>query len=594
MHRRSARHWPRSRPARPRCSTSIAPAPTPATSTSSSIGGRRNDATYCVPDRRAAELCAAARTASANDHAGSRPDRRAAELCAAAPTANANDHAGSRPDRRAAELCAAAPTANPMNDLLSGPPLTTRRRGTVLVVDDEEGVRASIRAILEETCEVLEAEHGAAALEILAQREVDLVMLDQRMPGEAGVDILPRVKALDPSVVVVIATAVRDVRTAVEALKRGAYDYLIKPFDVDDIIGLADRVLEKRDLEREVVSLRSALAGGDVEASVGFEGLVGRHPEMARLYQLITQIAPTPTTVLITGESGTGKELVARAIHRRSDRQSAPFVAVNVAAIPETLIESELFGHERGAFTGAHARRLGRFELAHGGTVFLDEIGSLRLDLQSKLLRVLQEREIERVGGQRPVPVDVRVLAATNANLRAAVRERAFREDLFYRLNVVPLHLPPLRERREDIPHLVEHFIRKAARECRRDVRGVSVGALEVLARYDWPGNVRELENVIHRAVVLAAGPVLHLQDVPLDVAMPETGARLTEDDGLPLREACDRFERQYVLRVLERVQWNVSRAARLLGVHRNTVLAKLSTWGVQRPGGGEGRSASL
>src|SRR5947207_2874074 len=592
MHRRSARHWPRSRPARPRCSTSIAPAPTPATSTSSSIGGRRNDATYCVPDRRAAELCAAARTANANDHAGCRPDRRAAELCAAARTASANDHAGSRPDRRAAELCAAAPTANPMNDLLSGPPLTTRRRGTVLVVDDEEGVRASIRAILEETCEVLEAEHGAAALDILAQREVDLVMLDQRMPGESGVDVLPRVKALDPSVVVVIATAVRDVRTAVAALKRGAYDYLLKPFEVDDIIALADRVLEKRELEREVVSLRSALAGGNVEA-VGFEGLVGRHPEMTRLYQLITQIAPAPTTVVITGDSGTGKELVARAIHRRSDRRNAPFVAVNVAAIPETLVESELFGHERGAFTGAHARRLGRFELAHGGTVFLDEIGSLRIDLQSKLLRVLQEREIERVGGQRPVPVDVRVLAATNTNLRAAVRERTFRDDLFYRLNVVPLHIPPLRERREDIPHLVEHFVRKAARDCRRDVRGVSAGALEVLTRHDWPGNVRELEHVIHRAVVLATRPVLHLQDVPLDVAMPETGARLTEDDGLPLREACDRFERQYVLRVLERVQWNVSRAARLLGVHRNTVLAKLSAWGVQRPGGAD-RSASL
>jgi DNA-binding NtrC family response regulator len=480
-----------------------------------------------------------------------------------------------------------------MTGLLGDPPLTTRRRGTVLVVDDEEGVRASIRAILEETCEVLEAEHGAAALEILAQREVDLVMLDQRMPGEAGVDVLPRVKALDPQVVVVIATAVRDVRTAVEALKRGAYDYLIKPFEVDDIIGLADRVLEKRELEREVVSLRSALAGGSVEA-VGFEGLVGRHPEMARLYQVITQIASTPTTVLITGESGTGKELVARAIHRRSDRRNAPFVAINVAAIPDTLIESELFGHERGAFTGAHARRLGRFELAHGGTVFLDEIGSLRLDLQSKLLRVLQEREIERVGGQRPVPVDVRVLAATNANLRAAVRERTFREDLFYRLNVVPLHLPPLRERSQDIPHLVEHFVRKAARECRRDVRGVSAGALDVLARYDWPGNVRELENVIHRAVVLATSPVLHLQDVPLDVAIPETGARLTEDDGLPLRDACDRFERQYVLRVLERVQWNVSRAARLLGVHRNTVLAKLTAWGVQRPGSAEGRSASI
>jgi DNA-binding NtrC family response regulator len=467
------------------------------------------------------------------------------------------------------------------------PLLTTSRRGTVLVVDDEQGVRASIRAILEETCEVLEAENGATALEVLANRErdVDLVMLDQRMPGEAGVDVLPRLKALDPSVVVVLATAVREVRTAVEALKRGAYDYLTKPFDVDDIVGLVDRVLEKRDLEREVLSLRSALAGEAPEMSIGFEGLVGRHPEMARIYQLITQIAQTPTTVLITGESGTGKELVARAIHRRSDRQGAPFVAVNVAAIPETLVESELFGHERGAFTGAHARRLGRFELAHGGTVFLDEIGSLRLDLQTKLLRVLQEREVERVGGQRPVQVDVRVLAATNVNLRTAVRNGTFRDDLFYRLNVVPLHVPPLRDRRDDIPLLVEHFVRKVARECRRDVRGVSAGALEVLARYDWPGNVRELENVIHRAVVLATSPVLHLQDVPLDVVLPEAGPRLTEDDGLPLRDACDRFERQYVLRVLERVQWNVSRAARLLGVHRNTVLAKLAGWGVQRPG---------
>ena len=470
---------------------------------------------------------------------------------------------------------------------LPEPPPAMRRRGTVLVVDDEEGVRASVRAILEQTCEVLEAENGAEALEVVGAREVDLVMLDQRMPGEAGVDVLPRVKALDPSVVVVIATAVREVRTAVEALKRGAYDYLIKPFDVDDIVRLAERALEKRALEREVLCLRSVLTPSRVEASVGFEGMVGRHPEMVRVYQLITQIAPTPTTVLITGESGTGKELIARAIHRRSERAAQPFVAVNVAAIPETLIESELFGHEKGAFTGAHARRLGRFELAQGGTVFLDEIGSLRLDLQAKLLRVLQEREIERVGGQRTVPVDVRVLAATNVNLKAAVRARTFREDLYYRLNVVPIHVPPLRERRDDIPHLVEHFVRKAARECNRDVRSVSAGALEVLARYDWPGNVRELENVIHRAVVLASGPVLHLPDVPLDVAMPEMGARLTEDDGLPLREACDRFERQYVLRVLERVQWNVSRAARLLGVHRNTVLAKLSAWNVQRPGDG-------
>jgi DNA-binding NtrC family response regulator len=464
-------------------------------------------------------------------------------------------------------------------------PPASRRRGTVLLVDDEAVVRAAVRAILEDTCEVLEAGDGAQALALLATHDVDLVMLDQRMPGDAGIDVLSRIKAIDPSVVVVLVTAVREVRTAVEAVKRGAYDYLTKPFDVADIVSVVDRAFDKRALERQVLGLRSVLTPSGVEATVGFEGMVGRHPAMVRVYQLLTRIAPTPTTVLITGESGTGKELIARAIHHRSERAAQPFVAVNVAAIPETLIESELFGHEKGAFTGAHARRLGRFELAHGGTVFLDEIGSLRLDLQAKLLRVLQEREVERVGGQRPVPVDVRVLAATNVNLKAAVRDRVFREDLYYRLNVVPIHVPPLRERRDDIPRLVDHFVRKAARECTRDVRGVSAGALDVLTRYDWPGNVRELENVIHRAVVLASGPILQLQDVPLDVAMPEVGARLADDDGVPLREACDRFERQYVLRVLERVQWNVSRAARLLGVHRNTVLAKLSAWNVHRPG---------
>ena len=468
------------------------------------------------------------------------------------------------------------------------------RRGTVLVVDDEAGVRASIRAILDGTCDVLEAPNGTTALELLRANEVDLVMLDQRMPGEAGIDILPKVKAHDDSIVVVLATAVHDVRTAVEALRRGAYDYLTKPFDVDDILGLVQRALEKRALEDEVVRLRSALAPAGLHSSQGFEGMIGRHADMVRIYQLITQIAPTPTTVLITGESGTGKELVARAIHNESGRRTQPFVAVNLAAIPETLLESELFGHEKGAFTGAHARKLGKFELAHGGTLFLDEIGSLRLDLQAKLLRALQQREIERLGGVRPVTIDARVVAATNVNLRQAVREKTFREDLFYRLNVVPITLPPLRERRDDIPILVEHFVGKVARECHRDVRGVSAGALDVLVRYDWPGNVRELENAIHRAVVLSGGPVIQLQDLPLDVALPETRSRLAEDTGLPLREACDQFERQYVLRVLERVSWNVSRAARLLGVHRNTVLAKLSGWGVRRPADPEGRSVSF
>jgi DNA-binding NtrC family response regulator len=473
-------------------------------------------------------------------------------------------------------------------EVLDGATLT--RRGTVLVVDDEEGVRASIRAILDGTCEVLEAETGAGALEVLRGREVDLVMLDQRMPGEPGLDVLSRVKAADPSTVVVLATAVHDVRTAVEALKRGAYDYITKPFDVDDILMVVQRALEKRALERQVLVLRSALAPAGVDSADGFEGLVGRHPEMVRIYQRITQIASTPTTILITGESGTGKELVARAIHQRSGRSGQAFVAINVAAIPDTLVESELFGHEKGAFTGAHARRLGKFELAHGGTLFLDEIGSLRLDLQTKLLRALQEREIERLGGVRPVPVDVRVLAATNVNLRQAVRDRTFREDLYYRLDVVPVHVPPLRDRREDIPRLVQHFVRKFARECHRDVRAVSAGALDALTRYDWPGNVRELENVIQRAVVLVNGPVIHLADVPLDVSMPETVSLLARDT-LPLREASDQFERQYVLRMLERCQWNVSRAARQLGVHRNTILAKLAAWRVQRPGPPEERS---
>jgi DNA-binding NtrC family response regulator len=467
-------------------------------------------------------------------------------------------------------------------------------RSTVLIVDDEQGVRESVRAVLEDTCEVLQAANGQQALDVLGGHEVDLVMLDQRMPGESGIDILPRLKAIDSSIVVVLATAVRDVRLAVEAMRRGAYDYLTKPFDVEEILLVVRRALEKRALEREVVSLRSALAEGPPATAGSFEGMVGRHPEMVRIYRLIGQIADAPATVLITGESGTGKELIARAVHHQSGRRAAPFVAVNVAAIPDTLLESELFGHEKGAFTGAHARRLGRFELAHGGTVFLDEIGSMRLDLQTKLLRVLQEREIERLGGGRPVPVDVRVLAATNIDLRQATRDRTFREDLFYRLNVVPIHVPPLRERRVDIPPLVRHFVQKIARESHRDVRGVSPGALDVLTRYDWPGNVRELENVIHRAVVLASGPVIQLQDVPLDVAMPDSSRVAEEAGATSLRDACDQFERQYVLRVLERVHWNVSRAARLLEVHRNTVLAKLSAWGVRRPGSARDESAAL
>ena len=459
-------------------------------------------------------------------------------------------------------------------------------RGTVLVVDDEQAVRASLSAILKASCHVLEARNGRQALEMLGAHPVDLVMLDQRMPGEQGLDVLVQIKSIDPTIIVVLATAVREVKTAVEALKRGAYDYITKPFEVDDIVLLVQRALEKRTLEREVLCLRSELARNGLDHGGPLQGIIGRHPDILKIQQLIVQVAAAPTTVLITGESGTGKELVARAIHQQSPRSDKPFVAFNVAAFPDTLIDSELWGHEKGAFTGAHARKLGRFELAQGGTVFLDEIGSLRPDLQTKLLRVLQEREVQRLGGARAIPVDVRVLAATNADLQQAVKNGTFRDDLYYRLNVVNIHVPPLRERREDIPVLVDHFVRKLARECGRDVQGVSAEARELLARYDWPGNIRELENVVHRAVVLTTNRILHLHDFPLEVAMPQAGARTTEDTGLPLKDACEQFERQYVLRMLDQLQWNVSGAARALGVHRNTIVQKLAAWGIHRPAG--------
>jgi len=298
------------------------------------------------------------------------------------------------------------------------------------------------------------------------------------------------------------------------------------------------------------------------------------------------QVAQTPATVLITAESGTGKELVARAIHRQSPRRAQPFVAVNLAAIPDTLLESELFGHEKGAFTGAHSRKPGKFELAHGGTLFLDEVGSLRIELQAKLLRALQEREVERLGGTRTIPVDVRVIAATNIDLREATRSRAFREDLFYRLNVVPVTVPPLRARKDDIPLLVDHFVKKYARDFKKDVRGISRSALPALAAYHWPGNVRELENIIERSVALATHPVLQMEDLPLELALHEQspGAGDREPATLSLKEARERFEQAYVLRALEHEDWNQSRAARRLGVHRNTLIARLAAWGIRPP----------
>ncbi|PWU25648.1 MAG: hypothetical protein C5B48_00215 [Candidatus Rokuibacteriota bacterium] len=459
------------------------------------------------------------------------------------------------------------------------PPTEYPPRPVVLVIDDELGVRESLRVILRDDFEVLDAPDGATGLDIIRSRRVDVALLDVRMPGESGSVLLPRILSLSESIAVILITAVPHVRTAVDAIKAGAYDYLIKPFDVDEILALVKQAAQQRVLEREVLYLRSEL-----DRAHGFDALVGRHPSMVRLYELIAQVAQTHATVLITAESGTGKELVARAIHRQSARRDQPFVAVNLAAIPDTLLESELFGHEKGAFTGALSKKPGKFELAHGGTLFLDEVGSLRLELQAKLLRALQEREVERLGGTRTIPVDVRVIAATNIDLKEATRTRAFREDLFYRLNVVPLSVPPLRTRKDDIPLLVDHFVGKYAREFKKDVRGVSRSALPALQAYNWPGNVRELENMIERSVALATQPVIQMEDLPLELAMHEAaaGRGVSEPSStLSLKEARDRFEQAYVLRALEREDWNQSRAARRLGVHRNTLIARLAAWGI-------------
>jgi DNA-binding NtrC family response regulator len=452
-------------------------------------------------------------------------------------------------------------------------------RPLVLVVDDDQAVRESFRLILEDEFEVVDVPDGPRALEIARSTSVDLVLLDIRLPDMDGIEVLERLKAIDEQIEVVLVTAVKTVKTAVAAMKLGAFDYLTKPFDEDDLLAVVRRALERRALEREVVFLRSELARRYDE-----EEIVGQHVEMQKIYRLIAQVARTTTTVLITGESGTGKELIARAIHRQGPRRDRPFVAVNPGAVPETLIESELFGHEKGAFTGAYQRKIGKFEMAQGGTLFLDEIGTLKADLQIKLLRVLQEREIERVGGTHPIKIDVRIVAATNADLKAAINSEGFRRDLYYRLNVVAITVPPLRDRRQDIPALAERFVRRYNDEFGKRVGGLSSDALAALTDYSWPGNVRELQNVIERCVALADGNRIELNDLPMDVLLPDHRVRVRDAEALPLHEATEEFERQIVLRVLERVRWNRSEAARILGVHRNSLKAKLVRWRLLDP----------
>jgi two-component system nitrogen regulation response regulator GlnG len=437
-------------------------------------------------------------------------------------------------------------------------------------------------------------EDGPAALTAAAAGGFDLAFVDIRMPGLDGLEALSRLRAESPDTAVIVMTAHGTVRSAVEAMQRGAYDYLAKPFDNDEVLLLIERALSARALAREVVELRTG-----IQEVWEFGALVGKSPRMQEVYKTIGRIAGTDVTVLIQGESGTGKEVVARAIHHYSRRAGKPFVAVSCAAIPATLLEAELFGHERGAFTDAHQRRLGKFEVATGGTVYLDEVGDMGPELQPKLLRVLQEREFERVGGTESIRVDVRMVAATNRDLETLIRDGRFREDLYYRLNVVSLTLPPLRERLEDIPFLVDHFLGKYAGELGE--RALAADALDRLLGYAWPGNVRELENVVQHAMVMAAGGVILPEHLPLGAstgALPPRAGTLEQliqarlDDcvrGLGTRESANLYElvlglveKPLLRAVLRETGGNQLRAAALLGINRNTLRKKLRALGLK------------
>ena len=451
-------------------------------------------------------------------------------------------------------------------------------RPSILVVDDDPGLRESFRLILEDEYEVLDVPDGAQALDVVRSCQVDLVLLDIRLPGMDGLAVLERIKALDDQLDVILITAVKTLRTAVSAMKLGALDYLTKPFDEEEVLAVIRRALEKRALEREVVFLRSELARRE-----DLYEMIGQSVEMRRLHGLVAQVARTSATVLITGESGTGKELLARAIHRKGPRRDRPFVAVDPAAPTKNLMANELFRPKCGAFTGAYQRKLGRFELAQSGTLFLDEIGTLRPQMQAKLLRVLQEREIERVGGTHTIKLDLRIIAATNTDLKQAVANQSFRDDLYYRLNVVQITMPSLRERRDDIGTLADHFVRRYRQQFGKQIVGMTPEALEALAEYSWPGNVRELQNVIERSVALADGPLIGLSDLPLEFMIPDARSRADAAGSLNLEEAHDQFERQIVQRVLDRVDWHQGEAARLLGFHRNTLKVKMARWNLRR-----------
>jgi two-component system NtrC family response regulator len=456
----------------------------------------------------------------------------------------------------------------------------TKPRGRLLVVDDEEPQRQMLERILGRAgFDVVTAADGEQALERLIDGGYDLLLTDQRMPKMDGLELLERAHRKEPGLPVVLMTAYGTVSTAVEAMKRGAADYLTKPFERDELLLVVEKAIRQRRLEDEVASLRGAL-----QDRYKLDNIIGGSPAMQEVFSMIERVSCTDVPVLISGESGTGKELVARAVHQNSGRASGPFVALNCSAVPETLLESEFFGHERGAFTGATRAHAGRFEQADGGTLFLDEIGTMRVDLQAKLLRAIQEREVQRLGSSTTRKVDVRILAATSEDLEQAIRHKTFREDLFYRLNVVPIPLPPLRDRVEDIPLLVNRFLTATAEKLGREPLSLAQDALDQLQRYPWPGNVRELENCVERMVVLARGQKLTVDDVPPAIRRGvEAGGSCAGFELPPAGVSLPDLERHLIREALRRTRGNLRPAARLLGISYKTIQYRVRKHGLER-----------
>ena len=452
---------------------------------------------------------------------------------------------------------------------------------SVLIVDDEVGVRESLKMILKKDYDVFLAKDAEEAFLQIKENSPDVILLDIILPDLDGLKVLERIKQNEPDIVVIMITATNTAKTAVEAMKLGAYHYVTKPFDNDELRLIISRSLSEKALKQELIFRRE-----EMDKSFDFGNILGKSKGMKDIFKVVKQIADSKSTVLIMGDSGTGKELISRAIHYNSNRKNYPFVTINCAAIPETLIESELFGHEKGAFTNAIEKKLGRFEVAHQGTLFLDEIGELSLTTQAKILRFLEEKEFNRVGGSKTIKVDVRLITATNKDLNQMIKKGGFREDLYYRINVVPIVIPPLRERKEDIPILIDHFINKFVLENNKNVKGINKEALEFLMQYEWPGNVRELENLIERVIALTSNEYILANELPYSFKnIPKiNGLKESVLDGkVSFLQAEEEFEKEVILDALKRTNYIQSHAAEILGISRRILKYKMDKLGINQ-----------